>query len=57
MLRGVLEDPALVKSWAEIGVSPYPENERSPEAAQALMSAEVARWSEVVRENNIQPTQ
>ena len=57
VLRGVLEDPALVKSWADIGVSPYPENERSPEAAQALMSAEVARWSEVVRENNIQPTQ
>jgi len=57
VLGGVLEDPALVKSWADIGVSPYPENERSPQAAQALMRAEVARWSEVVRENKIQPLQ
>jgi tripartite-type tricarboxylate transporter receptor subunit TctC len=57
VLRDVLEDPALVKSWADLGVSPYPENERSPEAAQALMRAEVARWSQVVRENNIQPSQ
>jgi tripartite-type tricarboxylate transporter receptor subunit TctC len=57
VLRGVLEDPALVRSWADMGVSLYPENERSPEAAQALMRAEVARWGQVVRENNIQPAQ
>jgi tripartite-type tricarboxylate transporter receptor subunit TctC len=55
VLRGVLEDPALLKIWADLGVSPYPENERSPEAAQALMRSEIARWSQVVRENNIQP--
>src|SRR5258708_6732928 len=55
VVQSVLEDAALMKSWADTGVSPYPENERSPQASQALFRSEIARWSEVVRENKIQP--
>jgi len=55
VVQGVLDDAALMKSWADTGVSPYPENERSPQAAQALFRSEIARWGEVVRENKIQP--
>ena len=54
-LQGLLDDPAIVKSWAATGVEPYPPAERSPQAAQALMKSELARWSEVIRENKIQP--
>ena len=49
-----MADPAILKSWAESGVSPYPNEERSPAAARALLQREIARWGEVVRDNNIQ---
>ena len=35
-------------------VTPYPKEQRSPQAAQALFHREIARWGEVVRENHIQ---
>jgi tripartite-type tricarboxylate transporter receptor subunit TctC len=55
VVQGVLEDAALMKSWADTGVTPYPPPERTPQAAQALLKSEIARWGEVVRENRIQP--
>jgi tripartite-type tricarboxylate transporter receptor subunit TctC len=55
VLLGVLDDPAVIKAWADTGVAPFAKDQRSPKAAQALMRSEVARWSQVVRENNIQP--
>ena len=55
VVQGVLDDAALIKSWADIGVTPYPPSERTPQAAQALFKSEITRWSEVVRENRIQP--
>jgi len=58
VLQGVMDDPAIVKSWADTGVLPYPKAQRSPQAAQALLHSEIVRWGEVVRANNIQaPTQ
>ena len=55
--QAMLDDPATVKSWADLGVSAYPRDERSPQAAQALLKSEIVRWGQVVRENNIQPAQ
>ena len=55
VLQAVLDDPAIVNAWAATGVTPYPPDQRSPQAAQALFKSEIARWSEVVRENKIQP--
>ena len=52
-LAALLDDPAIVKSWTATGVLPYAREERSPQAAQALFKSEIARWSEVVRENKI----
>ena len=57
VLLGVLDDPAVIKAWAETGVAPFGKDQRSPQAAQALMQSEIARWSQVVRENNIQPAE
>jgi len=57
VLLGVLDDAAIIKAWAETGVAPFAKDQRSPQAAQALMQSEVARWSQVVRENNIQPSE
>jgi tripartite-type tricarboxylate transporter receptor subunit TctC len=57
VLQGVMDDPAIVKSWADTGVAPYPKDQRSPQAAQALLRSEIARWSQVVRENDIKPAE
>jgi tripartite-type tricarboxylate transporter receptor subunit TctC len=54
-LQAVLDDPAIVKSWASSGVLPYAKDQRSPQAARALFKSEIARWGEVVRANRIQP--
>ena len=55
VVQGLLDDAVLMKSWADTGVTPYPPGDRSPQGARALMKSEIARWSEVVRENKIQP--
>jgi hypothetical protein len=35
-------------------VSPYPKDQRSVAAARTLLKSEIARWGQVVRDNNIQ---
>jgi tripartite-type tricarboxylate transporter receptor subunit TctC len=57
VVQGVMSDPAIVKAWADTGVTPFPKDQRSPQAAQALLQSEIARWSQVVRENNIKPAE
>ncbi len=55
VVQEVMNDPVIAKSWADTGVSPYAKEQRSPEAAQALLKSEIQRWGQVVRDNNIQP--
>ncbi len=58
VIQGMMDDPAIVKAWAETGVEPFPKDQRSPEAAKALLSSEIARWAQVIRDNKIEaPTQ
>lgn len=47
-------DPATLKQWADMGVAPYPKEQRSPAGARALLVSEIARWGQVIRDNNIQ---
>src|ERR1700716_1336415 len=53
-LQEIMVDPAILKSWADTGVAPYPKDQRSPAAARALLKSEIARWGQVVRDKNIQ---
>jgi tripartite-type tricarboxylate transporter receptor subunit TctC len=53
-LQDIVSDPAIIKSWADTGVAPYPPEQRSPAAARSLLKSEIARWSQVVHDNNIQ---
>jgi tripartite-type tricarboxylate transporter receptor subunit TctC len=53
-LQEIVSDPAIVKSWSETGVAPYPKEQRSPAAARELLKSEIARWSQVIRDNHIQ---
>lgn len=54
-LQDMMDDPAILKTWADSGVSPYPKDQRSPEAAAAYLKKEIAHWGVVVRENKIEP--
>jgi tripartite-type tricarboxylate transporter receptor subunit TctC len=53
-LQAIVSDPAIVKAWADTGVTPYPKEQRTPEAARAMLKSEIVRWGQVVRDNNIQ---
>jgi tripartite-type tricarboxylate transporter receptor subunit TctC len=48
-----VSDPAIVKNWAAQGVSVFPPEQRSPQAAEAFFKSEIARWGQVIRDNNI----
>jgi tripartite-type tricarboxylate transporter receptor subunit TctC len=51
--RNAVADPAIVKNWAAQGISVFPPEQRSPEAAEAFFKSEIARWGQVIRDNNI----
>jgi tripartite-type tricarboxylate transporter receptor subunit TctC len=52
-LQNAVSDPAIVKTWAAQDVSVFPPDQRSPEAAGALLNSEIARWGKVIHDNNI----
>lgn len=56
-LEDLVTDPAIIKTWTAEGVSAYPKEQRSPEAGRAILKSEIARWGNVIRDNNIQVNQ
>lgn len=52
-LQKAVSDPALVNTWAAQDVSMFPSDQRSPAAAGSLLHSEIARWGQVIRNNNI----
>jgi tripartite-type tricarboxylate transporter receptor subunit TctC len=52
-IEEVVTDPTILKSWAVEGVSPFPKNERSPEAGRKILASEMARWGKVIKDNDI----
>lgn len=53
----VISDPAIQKTWTDTGVSAFPKDQRSPAAGAKMLKSEIARWGQVVRDNNIQIAQ
>ena len=52
-LQKTVADPVIVKTWAAEDVSVFPPDQRSPAAASTLLHSEIARWGQVIRDNNI----
>ena len=52
-LQAAVSDPAIVNAWAAQDVSAFPPDQRSPEAATALLRSEITRWGQVIRDNDI----
>jgi tripartite-type tricarboxylate transporter receptor subunit TctC len=52
-LQQAVSDPAIIKNWAAQDVSAFPPDQRSPAAAATFLKSEIARWGEVIRDNDI----
>jgi len=52
-LRVALTDAKLRKTFSDGGMDLYPQDEESPQAAQALLKNEVKLWGDVIRANHI----
>lgn len=53
-VQEALADPEIHKAWAASGVLPYPKAQQTPEGTAAYLKSEIARWGQVVRDNNIE---
>jgi tripartite-type tricarboxylate transporter receptor subunit TctC len=53
-LEEAYADKQLLDSWAQAGLDLYPKEQRTPDAAKALLRQEIERWGQVVRENNME---
>ena len=56
-LQQAVADPIIVKNWAAQDVSAFPQDQRSPAAASAFLKSEIARWGQVIRDNDIHTEQ
>ena len=56
-LQEAVADPEIAKHWAIEGFSAFPKAQQTIAAADAFMTSEIARWGEVIRDNNIQLAQ
>jgi|HubBroStandDraft_6_1064221.scaffolds.fasta_scaffold95228_1 tripartite-type tricarboxylate transporter receptor subunit TctC len=56
-LQQAVADPTIVKNWAAQDVSAFPQDQRSPAAASAFLKSEIARWGQVIRDNDIHAEQ
>jgi len=52
-LRTALADAKLRKTFNDGGMDLYPDDQETPEAANALLKSEIKLWGEVVRANHI----
>ncbi len=53
-LQEIASDPAMLKLWGDMGVVPYPKDQRTTAAARSILRSEIARWGQVVRDNHIE---
>ena len=52
-LRTALTDAKLRKTYTDGGMGLYPQDQETPEAAQALLKREVKLWGDVIRANHL----
>jgi tripartite-type tricarboxylate transporter receptor subunit TctC len=54
-IRAALDDPAVQKRYAELGLEPPAPAQRTPEALRAHQKAEVQKWWPVIKAANVKP--
>lgn len=56
-LDAALADASLRESWEKAGIDIYPKEQRTPDAARAMLQREIDRWTKVVQENKVEAPQ
>lgn len=56
-LEAAFTDKQLLDSWEQAGISLYPKDQRTPDAAKTMLRQEIARWADVIRDNKIEAPQ
>jgi tripartite-type tricarboxylate transporter receptor subunit TctC len=54
-IRAAIDDPAVQKRYAELGLEPPAQDQRTPEALRAHQKAEVEKWWPVIKAANVKP--
>ena len=52
-LQEAVADPTIVKTWEEEGFWIFPKDRLTAAAASDMLKSEIARWGQVIRDNNI----
>jgi tripartite-type tricarboxylate transporter receptor subunit TctC len=52
-LQEAVADPTIIKTWDEEGFWIFPKDKLSVQAANDMLKSEIARWGQVIRDNNI----
>ena len=52
-LQGALKNPELGKRFAELGTEPIAQDRATPEALQKFLTAEIAKWSPIIKKAGI----
>jgi tripartite-type tricarboxylate transporter receptor subunit TctC len=54
-LQKALKDPALVKRFAELSMTPVEQMRATPEALESFLKAEIKKWDRIIRDAGIEP--
>ena len=52
-LQAALKDPTVIKRFADLGTEPVSQDKATPEALKSHLSAEVAKWSRVIKASGV----
>jgi len=53
----VANDPVILKTWHDTGVVAFPSDMRTPAAGEKYLKSEMARWAQVIKDNDIHVNQ
>lgn len=54
-LQTALKDPALIKRFAELSMTPVEQERATPEALESFLKAEIKRWDRIIKDAGIEP--
>jgi tripartite-type tricarboxylate transporter receptor subunit TctC len=50
-----LKDPALIKRFAKLSMTPVEQERATPEALESFLKAEVTKWDRIIKDAGIEP--
>jgi tripartite-type tricarboxylate transporter receptor subunit TctC len=54
-LQKALKDPALIKRFAELSMTPVEQERATPEALESFLRSEITKWDRIIKDAGIEP--